>query len=82
MSIEDAEIKDRSDMDKVIDAAVHKHFVTNTPTSTKFKLTDEDQDDEMTIRHSRKILWRGGVNDYLRSLDRLQRELSPDTQHD
>ena len=83
MSIEDKELEGRSDADKAIDDAVHKHFVSDLPTSSKFKQTnEEDQDDVLTLRHSRKTIWKGDMSDYLASLDRLQRELSPDTQHD
>lgn len=80
MSITDKELKGRTKAEIEIDKAVHKHFNSDSPTSTKFKQTDESRDDEMTIRHSRKVMWKGDMNDYLLSLDRLQRQQSPDTQ--
>ena len=84
MSIEDIqdELKTRTKAEIQLDKAVHKHFNTDNATSAKYKKTGEDVDDEMTIRESRKIIWKGGVNDYMMSLDRLQRSMSPNTQHD
>lgn len=81
MSIEE-ELKARTKAEEELDNAVHKHFNTDDSTSTKYKKTDDGEDDLMTIRLSRKVMWKGDMNDYAMSLDRLHRSMSPDTQHD
>lgn len=81
MSIDKSELDQRTKDQKALDKAVQKHF-SDEPTSAILKKTGEDEDDLMTIRHSRKVIWKGGMGEYMMALDRLSRDISTETQHD